>query len=447
MRWLLLKDLQILRRSPLLVALLVIYPVVLALLIGSALSSSPGQPTLAIYNGVPKQDRTFDVAGSSVNADEFLPELSRAVDVIDADSREDALRMVRDGEAMAAVILPPDIADRLASGRSQPTVEVAYNTEDPVKQQAIESQLKARLSDANRALSRKYEETTVRYIEMLRDGGSISILGNDVSILGLKTSQRLIEGVMATLPRDSPSYTALAQVDRFARLAIQNLGLSTEVLRSVGEPIAVRQTLIGGRRTPLDRYAIAVALTVSLMFLTVLLASGLLALEREEHAFSRLVRGLVSRLGLLVAKSGLAALCGAVVTLLLLTALDLFWVDLDAGRAPWWLPALALGALAFAALGVAIGTLAREVRSASLLAFTLSLPVAFLALVPSSAVSGWAYDVIRVVCAIFPFKATLTALDVAVNDAPGSFATPLLHLAALAVGYVVVARLALRRFA
>lgn len=447
MRWLLLKDLQILRRSPLLVALLVIYPVVLALLIGSALSRGPGDPTLAIYNGVPRSERTFDVAGSSVNADEFLPELSRSVNVIEADSREQALQMVEDGEAIAALMLPADIARRLATGRDQPEIEVAYNSEDPVKQQAVESLIRARLADANRALSRKYEETTVEYIEMLRDGGSISILGNDVSILGLKTSQTLIEGVMATLPRDSPRYTALAQVDRFARLAIENLGLSTQVLRSVGEPITVRQTLIGGRRTPLDRYAIAVALTVSLMFLTVLLASGLLALEREEYAFSRLVRGLVSRLGLLVSKTGLAALCGFVVTLALLAALGLFWVDLDAGRVPWWLPALALGAVAFAALGVAIGTLAREVRSASLLAFTLALPVAFLALVPSSAVSGWLYDLIRAICAAFPFKATLTALDIAVNDAPGSFATPLLHLVALALAYTAIARLALRRFA
>ena len=36
MRWLLVKDFQILRRSPLLVALLIIYPVALALMIGFA---------------------------------------------------------------------------------------------------------------------------------------------------------------------------------------------------------------------------------------------------------------------------------------------------------------------------------------------------------------------------------------------------------------------------
>ena len=44
MRWLFLKDLQILRRSPLLVALLVIYPIVIAVLFGLALSGGPDKP-------------------------------------------------------------------------------------------------------------------------------------------------------------------------------------------------------------------------------------------------------------------------------------------------------------------------------------------------------------------------------------------------------------------
>ena len=52
MRWLLLKDLQILRRSPLLVALLVLYPIVIAVLIGFALSRGPDKPEVAFYNGL-----------------------------------------------------------------------------------------------------------------------------------------------------------------------------------------------------------------------------------------------------------------------------------------------------------------------------------------------------------------------------------------------------------
>lgn len=447
MRWLLLKDLQILRRSPLLVVVLIVYPILIALLIGSALSRGPGSPSIALYNQVPKHERTFDVGGAAVNADEYLPQLTKSVDVIQAQSRAEAVRLVEQGKALAAVILPPDIADQLATGRQQPTIEVAYNGQDPVKQRYVESVIKARLADANAALSRKYEQITVGYIEMLLDGGEIAILGRQIPILGLRNSKRIVESVIAALPQGDPSRAALDQVDRFATLAIQNLGVSTAVLRSVGKPIAVRQTVIGGRRTPLDAYAIAVAATVSLLFLTVLLAAGLLALEREEHAFTRLVRGLVSRLGLLAEKIGLAALCSLGVTLALLVGLGLFFVDLDFSRLPLWLAALALGSTAFAALGVAIGGLAREVRAASLLAFLLSLPIAFLALVPAGSVSGWANDVIAVVCAVFPFKATLQALDVAVNDAPESFAAPLLHLAALVVAYTAIARLALRRFA
>ncbi len=53
MRWLFLKDLQILRRSPLVTALLVVYPVAIAVLIGFALSRGPEKPRVAFLNEVP----------------------------------------------------------------------------------------------------------------------------------------------------------------------------------------------------------------------------------------------------------------------------------------------------------------------------------------------------------------------------------------------------------
>ena len=57
MRWLLVKDLRILRRSPLLVSLLVIYPIVIAVLIGFALSRGPDKPEVAFYNGLSEGGR------------------------------------------------------------------------------------------------------------------------------------------------------------------------------------------------------------------------------------------------------------------------------------------------------------------------------------------------------------------------------------------------------
>jgi ABC-2 type transport system permease protein len=217
------------------------------------------------------------------------------------------------------------------------------------------------------------------------------------------------------------------------------------VLNVVGEPIKVSSKSLSGGRTSLDEFAVALAASVSLMFITLLLAAGMLAVEREENAYARLVRGLVSRSALLAEKAGLAAVCSTAVCLVMLVGLGLF-VDLDWSRFVLWVVAMAGGALAFAALGLAIGTLTREVRAASLLAFMLALPLAFLALVPSGAVAPALYDVIRAVSAVFPFKPTLDALDAALNDA-GGLGTALLHLGALVVGFGALSRLALRRFA
>ena len=204
----------------------------------------------------------------------------------------------------------------------------------------------------------------------------------------------------------------------FVSLARDNLSFSDDVLNVVGEPIKVSAKSLKGGRTSLDDFAVALAASVSLMFITLLLAAGMLAIEREENAFSRLVRGLVSHTGLLVEKAGLAAVCSTAVCLLMLAGFGLF-VHLQWSRFGLWVVAMVGGALAFAALGLAIGALTREVRAASLLAFMLSLPLAFLALVPSGAVAPALYDVIRAVSAIFPFKPTLDALDAALNNAGG----------------------------
>jgi len=69
-----------------------------------------------------------------------------------------------------------------------------------------------------------------------------------------------------------------------------------------------------------------------------------------------------------------------------------------------------------------------------------------LALVPAGTVGGVAFDAIRTISALFPFKATLQALDAGLNGAAPGLGAPLAHLAALTIGYLALARLALARF-
>ena len=71
MRWLLLKDLQLLRRSPLVTALLVIYPIVIAVLIGFALSRGPSDQKVAFLNQIPEEDQ-FSLGGDGEDLFETL---------------------------------------------------------------------------------------------------------------------------------------------------------------------------------------------------------------------------------------------------------------------------------------------------------------------------------------------------------------------------------------
>lgn len=449
MRWLFVKDLQILRRSPLLVALLVIYPILIAVLIGVALSAGPSKPRVAFANLVPEGDSTVSIGGQSLDAADYASRLFKDVEPIRVSSREQAIQKVRDGDALAALVIPADTGQKLRSalglgGGARPTVEVLYNAEDPIKRRYVESTIRSQLAEANAALSDAVLTEAARYLDYVVKGGKVSIpfLGS-ADILGLRRAQTLVDATIAGLPKGDPRRTALEQVSRFARLAADNLDVSKPILAAIGSPVRVKQTVVNGSRTPLDNFAVAVAVAISLMFVTMLLAAGLLALEREEHVFGRLVRGLVSRTALLVEKIALAALCGFLVTLVMTAGLAAF-IGLDWGRAPLWVLALAAGALGFAALGVAIGAVTREVRASSLLAFLLSLPLAFLALVPSGSVSPALYDALNLISGAFPFKPALRALDAAISG--GALAVPLIHLLALALGYATVARLTLRRF-
>jgi ABC-2 type transport system permease protein len=441
MTWLLRKDLLILARSRLLVALLIIYPVAIALLIGFAISRSPSRPRVAIVDETPP-GQTVEVGSQRVQVRQYAEHLFSQVHPVSAHSRAEAVAKVQSAQVLAAVIIPPDIATRLSSGIIQGQLELVYNG-NALEQSLVQSQLSSALAQANLGFSEQIQQAAASAIEVLLRGGNLGVLGAPTNLIGLSRIPPLLQRVIAHEP-PGPNRAALQRVAGFAQFAAQNLKLSRNVLSTVGQPIRVHSVLLRGRRTPLDTFAVVVATTVSLMFVCMLLAAGGVALEREERALARLVRGLVSRWTLLAEKGSLAAGCGFTVAFAMLAGVGAF-VTLEWSRAGLWLLALAFGAAAFGALGVAIGALAREVRAASLLAFLLSLPLAFLALVPAGSVASGLYDTIRAISFAFPFKSALQALDAAVNGASPAIGVSIVHLAALTAVFGLLARVGLRR--
>ena len=206
MRWLLLKDLQILSRSPLLVALLVLYPVIIAVLIGFALSRGPDKPKVAFYNGLEGQSAVVELGGDRIDLAKQGQRLFDAIDPVRVDSRQEAIQKVQDGDVLGALIIPEDLATNIQSSLEPGTVEVYYNAEDPAKRQYVENTIKAQVQTANGALTKRVAKEALQLLELISTGGEYSFLGQNFDVLGLKRAETILTKARARAPgRTRPS--------------------------------------------------------------------------------------------------------------------------------------------------------------------------------------------------------------------------------------------------
>jgi ABC-type transport system involved in cytochrome c biogenesis permease component len=447
MRWLLLKDLQILRRSPLQAVLLVAYPILIAVLVGFAISRSPEKPRVAFLNEVPASARV-SVGTSQLPKIGVSDRICERVECVDVKNRAEAAEEVRSGDVLAALILPADLVDRINSlstpSPETPEVEVIVNEEDPVKARLVDDRINSLLTQANLVIARRIAAEGGKFVGLVVRGGQFDVLGEPIPILGLRNTTRILRALRPALPA-GPLRDSLDQILRFTALTRGNLGTAATLLTRLTQPIAVDKRVVSASTPPLELFAIAVAATFTLAFVTVLLVAGSLALEREENAFARLTRGLVGRSALLTEKVALGTGVGLAVTLLMLAGLTIF-VPLHWSRLGLWLASILAGGAALGAAGAALGAAARDVRAVSLLAFMVTLPIAFLSLIPSGTVGATLFDAIRVLTALFPFKPALQAMTGALDPGGPGIGGALLHLLALAAAYGLLARIALRRF-
>ena len=166
----------------------------------------------------------------------------------------------------------------------------------------VNERIESLLAQANLLIARRIAVEGGHYLNLLINGGGFNVLGQTFHILGLRSSARILAALEPTLPRGALR-GSLAEVTHFANLARENLNIAGPLIDRIAQPIEVDKQVVSGSTPPLEIFAIAVAATLTLTFVTVLLVAGSLALEREENAFSRLTRGLVSPAALLGERS------------------------------------------------------------------------------------------------------------------------------------------------
>jgi len=218
MRWLLLKDLQILRRSPLLVALLVLYPIVIAVLIGFAISRGPEKPRVAFLNEVPPSASVLELNGQKIDVSQYGKEIFSRIDPVPVQSEQEAIDKVKSGDVLGALIIPADLTQKLQAGTGPANVRVYYNAEDPVKARFVQDTIKSEVQDANTALTKQFTKIALNYLDLISKGGNISIFGKSFSVLGLAKAEAIVNAAQAGLPPNDPLRAQLGQVANFARL-------------------------------------------------------------------------------------------------------------------------------------------------------------------------------------------------------------------------------------
>ena len=120
-RWMLAKDIRILRRSPVLTLLLIVYPAAIAVLIGLALSRGPGLPRVAFLNEIPANEAVITLGTTRIDTTRYERQLFQAMQPVPVSTRAQAIADVRDGSTLAALIIPPTCRTCSPAPTSRPT--------------------------------------------------------------------------------------------------------------------------------------------------------------------------------------------------------------------------------------------------------------------------------------------------------------------------------------
>jgi len=401
------KDVLVLRRSPLLLGILIAYPLAIALLVGLVASYASSKPRVALVDE-DNLPATVVVGGKRFHVDRTIRQASQNVKLVRL-SPGDADRQLRTGKVVAVVTVPPGFIASLKGMVRSPQLELQLSR--GTISSRVEQQVQALVFSLNRRLQRAYIANNLRYVTLILKGGDGRFLGQPIDVLGIESAERLLDAMPAT-----PRNRRLRDFLHDARLALANTG---DALRSTAHPIELVRAPARGRTWVLSAEVQAYALGLTITFLALVLAAGSLAAERDENVIGRLARGLVGLGQLIWSKVALAA----AVALALGLAISLaFGVAIEVGgvtggepwrRLPLLVVGLVLAGACLGALGSLLGALAREARSASLVALLVVMPIVFLGLIPREVVppAAWVSDVLPFAHSVRFFSAALYDLS------------------------------------
>ncbi|MSO43723.1 MAG: hypothetical protein EXQ74_00180 [Thermoleophilia bacterium] len=439
--WLLLgKDLRVLGRSRGLLAILIGYPIVIAVLLSIALSGGDRRPSVAFVNLDATSGRTVQVGEERLSVEDYAKRIEEDVDLVRL-TPDQAVSALDDGKVSAVLTIPKGFVADLQTGIRSPVLKLRTNPRSPIEAQAIERNMESAVFRLNQALASAYVEQVLKLVDLIQNGGTVAVFGRSGDLVGLKKSEVTLRQVQVQLRAlERPDLAnKLEPLRNYINGVGTNLDLAKPAAQAIASPIRLDIQAGPPGREPLSALGIAGALVVGLGLVGVLLAAALLSAEREEGALSRLGRGLVSPGTIIGQKALLAAGVCTTIGLALLGVVAMA-TTVSVGRWLVWIPVLLVAGCAFGGFGLLVGALARETRTALLAGLMIALPLAVISLIPGSDVGYWASAVAGFGPAARNFQSLLVDPEV-----PKSLWWGVGLLALIALAYGVAARMVLAR--
>ena len=147
---------------------------------------------MAFANLVPSSGNEIELGGKRIDVTRQAGPLFRAIDPVRVKTRAEAVRKVRDGEVLAALVIPEDTTRKLQAGLEPANVEVFYNADDPVKARYVRDTIKSQVQDANTALTKELSKVALEFLNLIGTGGEYNFLGREFDVLGLERSEQIL---------------------------------------------------------------------------------------------------------------------------------------------------------------------------------------------------------------------------------------------------------------
>jgi len=241
-RLLLAKDLRVLRRSPALLAALVLYPLLVALLVGLVVRFASDQPRVALVDldGLPQ---ALTIAGERFDVENVIEQVNDKAELVPM-SEEEAERQLETGEVTAAIVIPRGFAAKLRGMVESPELVLRLGRGGLASR--FELQTEALVFRLNRLLQEAYIAANLEYVTLLVEGGEADFLGEEFDVVGLDEAGRLLDELRDRTD-DPEALDQIDELDNFvgeARLALEQ---TDETLRATANPIQLRTDREAGR--------------------------------------------------------------------------------------------------------------------------------------------------------------------------------------------------------